>query len=197
MKTFEAEEQSEFIYGNFEETTCSAYCWTNLNSDTMTTQQVVTGGFGVLDGGATKTMGSITALQHLQEKSRESDCPGIVKVDTEERPTFGFGNSEHNQCVSTCYVKLPVKDQAMSLKVHALDQGSAPILVSVDTLRKMGAILDFKNDEAVFTSVNSQKIVKLQRSAAGHQLIPLTSDFLGSGDLLKHPVQSLRGLVQE
>lgn len=197
MKTFEAEEQSEFIYGNFDTSEVTDYCWTNLNTDTMTTHQVVKEGFGVLDGGATKTMASITALQHLQEKSRESNCPGIVKVDTNERPTFGFGNSEHNQCVSTCYVKLPVKDQAMSLRVHALDQGSAPVLVSVDTLRKMGAIIDYKKDEAIFTSVNAEKIVKLRRSAAGHQLIPLTSDFLQSGDALKKPVQDLRSLVQE
>ena len=83
----------------------------------------------------------------------------------------------------------------MSLKVHALDQGSAPILVSVATLRKLGAIIDFRTDEAVFTAVNDRTLVKLKRSTTGHQLIPLTQDFLESGMTLTNRVMSLRQLV--
>jgi len=85
----------------------------------------------------------------------------------------------------------------MSLKIHALDRGSAPVLVSVDTLRRMGAIIDFRNDEAVFTTINSKRLVSLARSSAGHQLIPLTEDFMQSGVDFVQPVQSLRKLVQE
>ena len=95
-----------------------------------------------------------------------------------ERPTFGFGNSEHSQCVSTCYVHVPTEAQQMSLKVHALDQGSAPILVSVATLRKLGAIIDFRTDEAVFTAVNDRTLVKLKRSTTGHQ-DPTDAGFFG------------------
>lgn len=197
-KTFEAEEQSEFIYGNFEVTPGEdAFCWTNLETSTWSTQQVVTEGYGVLDGGATKTMASVRALEHLQRHSRDQQQVGITKVDVEERPTFGFGNSEHNQCVSTCYLKLPVEEQDMSFKIHALDKGAAPVLISVSTLRRMGAIIDYTNDEAIFTKVNAQKIIKLSRSAAGHQLLPLTSDFMRDGVVFSKATTSLRQLVLE
>ncbi len=197
-KTFEAEEQSEFIYGNFEEVSGEkAFCWTNLETNTWTTQQVVSEGYGVLDGGATKTMASVKALEHIQRHCREHQQPGITKVDVEDRPTFGFGNSEHNQCVSTCYLKLPVQEQDMSCKIHALDKGSAPVLISVSTLRRMGAIIDYNNDEAIFTAINPQKIVKLARSAAGHQLLPLTTDFMQEGSVCSKATTSLRQLILE
>lgn len=84
----------------------------------------------------------------------------------------------------------------MSLRVHALDQGSAPILISVETLRRMGAIVDFRDDVAVFTAVNGERLVHLKRSQAGHQLIPLTSDFMHDSEQLSKAVTSLRELVK-
>lgn len=161
------------------------------------TDEAVTAGFGVLDGGATKTMASIHALECLEQQCKEQQLPGIVKVDTSDRPLFGFGNSDQNRCVSTCYVRLPTQEQPMSLRIHALDQGRAPVLISVDTLRKLGAIIDFKNDEAVFTQVNAQKLISLRRSSAGHQLIPLTQDFMAEGRVFPRAAQSLAQLLND
>ncbi len=197
-KNFEAEEHSEYIYGcQAIEDRGKAFCWTNLEKDALSTSDVVKGGYGVLDGGATKTMASVAAIECLQNISRERDLPGITKVDMDERPTFGFANSDRNQCVSTCYFKIPTAEQEMSLKIHALDQGQAPVLISVDSLRKMGAVVDFSTDEVVFTKINPNKLVKMSRSAAGHQLIPLTADFMEQGVQLSQAVTSLRALVQE
>ena len=204
----EAEEHSEFVFSVSEDartSSTSAFCWTNLEEamgidrqegQGLSTQEVVKQGFGVLDGGATKTMGSMHALEQIQRACKETGQPGVTRVDTDERPVFGFGNSQRDQCASTCYLKMPTGSN-MSLKIHALDRGSAPVLVSVDTLRRMGAIIDFRNDEAVFTTINSRRLVSLARSSAGHQLIPLTEDFMQSGVDFVQPVQSLRKLVQE
>ena len=151
-----------------------------------------------MDGGATKTMASIHALECLEEKvMNKQHNSAIVHVDTSDRPLFGFGNSEHNRCVSTCYIKIPTKDQNMSLKVHALDKGKAPVLVSVDTLRRMGAIIDFQHNEAIFTKVNPTKLVPLRQSAAGHQLIPLTTDFMEEGKTLPVTAESLSQLFHK
>jgi len=197
-KNFEAEEQSEFIYGcQVIEERGTAFCWTNLEKDALTTSDVVKAGFGVLDGGATKTMASVAAIECLRSICRERELPGITKVDLSEKPTFGFGNSDRNQCVSTCYFKVPTTEQEMSLKIHALDQGQAPVLISVDSLRKMGALVDFSTDEVIFTKINPKKLVKMARSAAGHQLIPLAADFMEDGVQLSQAVTSLRALVQE
>ena len=153
-------------------------------------------GYGVLDGGATKTMASIKALECLEEKCKEKDHQGISKVDLSEQPTFGFGNSHRGRCVSTCYFKVPTKEKPMSLKIHALDQGNAPVLISVDTLRRLGAIVDFRNDQAIFSDVNTKKLIALQRSVAGHQLIPLAEDFMSKGKPLAQAVHSLAQLVE-
>ena len=195
-KSFEVEEHSEFIYSSDQ--VPEALCWTNIEDTVyMSTNEVVREGFGVLDGGATRTMASIYAIQQLQEKSHQSGKGGLSRVDLSERPTFGFGNSDRNQCVSTCYYKLPTAEQSMSLKIHALDKGSAPVLVSVDTLRKMGAIVDFRADQAVFTQVNPNRLVNLRRSSAGHQLIPLTDDFMSSGRTSQRAIKSLHQVLFE
>lgn len=54
----------------------------------------------------------------------------------------------------------------MQLKVHVLGEGKAPVLLSVDTLRKMGAIIDFASDEVIFSQVAPDKLIKLERSGA-------------------------------
>lgn len=196
-KTYEAEHQpemSEYIYAQWPDSK-DALCWTNLEAEEpMTTDVLVRSGYGVLDGGATRTMASVTALEYLQ-----SACPssgGFLKVDTSEKPTFGFGNSDRSQCVSTVYYKMPTTSQDMCLRIHALDQGSAPVLVSVDTLRKMGAIIDFRADQAVFSAVDPHRLVPLKRSAAGHQLIPLAKDFLKGGTVFSKAVNSLSDLIE-
>ena len=54
----------------------------------------------------------------------------------------------------------------MQLKVHVLGEGKAPVLLSVDTLRKMGAIIDVASDEVIFSQVAPDKLIKLERSGA-------------------------------
>lgn len=85
----------------------------------------------------------------------------------------------------------------MQLKVHVLEQGQAPVLLSIDTLRRMGAIIDFETDEVVFKKVNPQRLVRMERSQAGHQLLPLAEDFLSAGEPLVKPVKGLRSLVSD
>jgi len=101
----EAEEHSEFVFSISEDartSSTSAFCWTNLEEamgidrqegQGLSTQEVVKQGFGVLDGGATKTMGSMHALEQIQRACKETGQPGVTRVDTDERPVFGFGNT--------------------------------------------------------------------------------------------------------
>ena len=203
-KNYEATEQSEFVYTTWEKSDAdqipqenNAQAFGQTSNGALNTFEVMRKGYGVLDGGATKTMGSVTAIQHIQDKCRVNQAPGLTKVDLSETPTFGFGNSAQGTCVSTCYLKVPVQEHEMSFKIHALDQGTAPVLISVTTLRRMGAIIDFSKDEAIFSAVNPKKIVPLARSSAGHQLIPLTEDFMQHGESLPREIFSLRSAVFE
>ena len=80
------------------------------------------------------------------------------------------------------------------IKVHALDKGSSPVLMSIDSLRRLGAIIDFEADLAIFRKVDPQKVVKLERSAAGHQVMPLTEDAFADSKSLGTPMPSFADL---
>ena len=49
-------------------------------------------GKAILDGGATRTLGSVAAVERLMElnQQRKGDT-GLRHVDSEQRPVFGFG----------------------------------------------------------------------------------------------------------
>ena len=79
----------------------------------------------------------------------------------------------------------------MRLRVHALDRGQVPILLSIDTLKKLGAIVDYGRDEAVFRSVDPQRCVKLETTVTCHQILPLTKDFMKQGYPLEAPVSRI------
>ena len=158
----------------------------------LTTREVMEQGKAIIDGGATRTIGSIEALSRVADLNQElRGTSGIKEVDLSDRPIFGFGNSSKDQCVSTASLEVPLDGKMSTLRVHALDKGSAPVLMSVHSLRKLGAIIDFENDLAVFRSVDPKKVIQLECTAAGHQVMPLADDVMKSARELKAPAQSL------
>ena len=69
-------------------------------------------------------------------------------------------------------------------------------MISIDTLRKLGAILDFSEDLIVLRAIDATKVIPLQRSATGHQLIDLTEDWFRGALPAQREVPSLRAYVQ-
>eukprot|EP00434_Breviolum_minutum_P003006 symbB.v1.2.002643.t1/scaffold142.1/size299426/1 len=159
----------------------------------LSTNQVVAQGKAVIDGGATRTVGSIEALEKVValNQARHGE-PGVEKIDFSDRPVFGFGNSSRNQCASTASLRVPLAGQHGTMKVHALDQGEAPILLSIHSLRQLGTIIDFEADMAVFRNVDPCRLIPLERSSAGHQVMPLTEDIYAKAKQLKEPMASFR-----
>ena len=122
-----------------------------------TTKEVVEQGKAVLGGGATRTLASVAALEKIMEINQsQKGHPGVCEVDLEDRPTFGFGNSSRNQCVSTAALKVSA-DGREGLRVHALDQGEGPLLFSIHTLRALGAVIGFSEDFVVFRTLSDRK----------------------------------------
>lgn len=161
----------------------------------LSTSQVVAQGKAVIDGGATRTVGSIEALEKVVALNQaRHGAPGVEKIDFSDRPVFGFGNSSRNQCASTASLRVPLAGQHGTMKVHALDQGEAPILLSIHSLRQLGAIIDFEADLAVFRHVDPTRMIPLERSSAGHQVMPLTEDIYAKAKELKEPMASFRSL---
>ncbi|OLP95919.1 hypothetical protein AK812_SmicGene21911 [Symbiodinium microadriaticum] len=142
-----------------------------------TTAEAVQGGWGVIDGGATRTLGSVQAIEAVMKQNvNKRGQSGIQGVDVSNRPVFGFADSGEARCVSTVDLGLQANGQDGKLRVHALNKGSGPILISVSTLRTLGAIIDFEHDMMVLRHLDANKIIPLRRSTTGHQLMNLTED---------------------
>ena len=163
----------------------------------ITTAEAVEGGKAILDGGATRTLASVTALEALMKVNKKKHGhDGILNIDPEDRPVFGFGNSSQEQCMSTAQVKLRAAGQNGSLRVHALDKGQGPILFSIDSLRNLGAVLDFEHDYVIFRKLDKSKAIPLERSSTGHQLLPLSEDLYQNAIPLQAPFPSFPELFK-
>ena len=77
------------------------------------------------------------------------------------------------------------------MRIHALDKGSGPVLLSVATLNTLKAVIDFEEGLIVFRGLDPKQVIQLQRSTSGHQLLPLTED-LYSKSIPSRAVPGLR-----
>ena len=188
-----AEEAAPFVCFSQEEGP-SALATT---SGDLTTAEATRKGFAVIDGGATKTLASVTALEALVDQNLAKHQDGrVLSVDTNNQPTFGFGNSTKDRCLSTTRMGITAKNKNGELTVHTLDRGDGPILVSIATLRALKAIIDFENDMVVFRALDDRRAVPLSRSTAGHQLMSLSDDLYKDSLSCTEPVRSLKDLCQ-
>lgn len=161
-----------------------------------TTKEAVRDGYAVIDGGATKTLGSVTAIQAVLDLNAEKyGETRLQEVDLDNKPTFGFGNSSQDQCISTANLQVVANERPGTLQIHALDRGEGPILFSVQTLRRLKAIIDFDQDMMVLRGLDDSKVIMLERSAAGHQLLPLTEDLFKHARPCKSRVPSLASFI--
>ena len=162
----------------------------------ITTMEAVQQGKAVIDGGATKTLASVSALEKIMEiNCAKKGASGIDHVNLDERPAFGFGNSSRDQCVSTASLAINADGRDGRLKVHALNRGEGPLLFSVESLRSLGAIVDYENDLIVFRKLNDQKVIPVERSCTGHQLLPMTDDWYAKAMPTQRPVPDLRTFI--
>ena len=150
-------------------------------------QSLVKGGKCIIDGGATATLGSLDAIEVLQ-KTLGNDH---VTVDGERRPTFKFGNGGRERCISTVGVKMNLGSKKGQLNIHAHEIPNQPILFSIKSLRALGAVIDFEEDEVLFKKIDPLRVVKLERAANGHQVMKLTGDLLEGSRCRSTPFKGL------
>ena len=101
----------------------------------VSTAEAVSQGKAVIDGGATRTLASCAAMEAIMTlNNRKKGHSGLLKLDKKDCPIFGFGNGETNKCTATVQLRSKPIQSPVRLTVHCLDQGSGPLLLSVDTL---------------------------------------------------------------
>ena len=163
----------------------------------VTSEQAMLQGKAILDGGATRSIGSVTALEKLMELNQnQKGRAGLKHVDGDQCPTFGFGNSSSDRCLSTAWIEVAAGGREGELKIHTLDRGNSPILFSIEALRSLGAIIDCKEDLVVFRSLDATRVIELERSCTGHQLLPLVEDWFTQSKQAKTAIPSLKAFLE-
>ena len=162
------------------------------NDHALSTSDVVRSGRAIIDGGATKTLASVFALEQLMKANNEHHGSArVTDVDLKNKPLFSFGNSSSDTCVSTVKMGVNAGGQEGAIRIHALDRGEGPILLSISTLRTLGAVIDFERDLVCFRKLDPKKIVKVERTSTGHQVISLAQDLLKNGIEARQAVPGL------
>ena len=160
----------------------------------ITTLEAIDQGKAILDCGATRSIGSVYAIEKLMEMNvRAKGTSGVVSVDTNNRPVFSFGNSSMNQCASTVKMGITAGNRSGAVQIHALDHGQGPILLSVESLGMLGAMIDFQAKMVVLRNIDATKILPLEQTATGHLVVPLSEDLLAKA---LNAVQKVPGLDQ-
>lgn len=144
------------------------------NESVQTMTGILNSGMAIIDGGATSTVGSVDALEKIQEINREQgkDRP----CSLEERPSFRFGNNGRKTCMSTAHLPVPLGGVMGNMRVHVHDVPGQPVLLSIAALRHLGAIIDFEKDEMILRNICADRVIPLERTFGGHQVFPLTQD---------------------
>ena len=143
-----------------------------------------TEGCMVLDCGATKTFGSIKALEKIVEKQRDAGLDtSCVTVDVTDRPNFGFANGAAEKCSSRATLPLQADGRLGTVASYALNTKNnryVPLLGSVDFMKRAGAIIDFETGIGCFKKISFGKLIKLKRISTGHLCIDMTRDLYGN-----------------
>ena len=152
--------------------------------------EIPLGEYGIIDSGATASLGSVDAMEAWREANVASCGQSRMSIDPSVRPVFKFGNGQRKTW-STVQVGIGAGKKRGSFEVHVHDSPGQPVLVSRKALRSLGAIVDFSNNQAIYTKVDPTMVVDLNEAANGHLLMPLTGNLLNGGVQRKSPLTSL------
>ena len=199
-ETYNMHDISDSLFDNaaclagFAQSQESEAAWSVTAAGTgLTTSGAVAAGMCVVDGGATQTVGSVAAVEAiLNQNKKKHGSSRLTSVSTSNPPTFSFGNSTENKCLSTASLQVSAGGAPGELRVHTLDHGQSPVLLSVEALRSLGAVIDFQADLAVFRHLDASRVIPLGRGRSGHQLLPLTEDWMANAYQASQAVPSLR-----
>ena len=144
----------------------------------LTTSGQMYPGYGIVDTGATETVGSLEAIEAVMSRRREVFGLETVAVYPNYTRSFRFGSGQKKQAASYLHLPQVLNSEQVTLGVFTLDVPQVPILVGIKTLKRLGAVIDFSAPSICFKRVSSKVIIPLVESGSGHLMIDLTKDWM-------------------
>ena len=175
-----AEEAAEIAFGACEMGCQEEFTGSACEKDELAypAEEVLNQCMGIIDSGATSSLGSIDAMEAVVQQNLAQDGSTKVDVDLSQRPVFKFGNGMAKTCVSTATMAMDAGSKQGQMTIHVHDAPGQPILVSRKALRALGAVIDFAENKVIYRQVNGRAVVPLREAANGHLLMPLTGNLL-------------------
>jgi hypothetical protein len=117
------------------------------------------GVWGILDCGATKSLGGDRALEKLNEQLQDIHGPGHMIVH-QFTPNFKFGNGLFQKAVSSVQMKVLLAGQKKNIDIAVL-LVDVPILIGVDILRPEEVNINFRTGIIVFPNISGDFLLPL------------------------------------
>ena len=125
-------------------------------------------GKGLLDCGATDSVGGYQSVEDLMGVATEECGDGAVRLDLKDQPIYRFGNGGEMQCLSKAYIQVRPLGCLSQMDIHALPTPNVPVLISRKSLKALQATVNFANGRAVFGAIDKERVVQLEESPGGH-----------------------------
>ena len=167
--------ESAGIAGGFEMAELSLGAYNNMKSCFLA-QEATRKGKAVIDCGATESLGGIGALENLARKNVKRHGTSRMRIDFSDRPVYSFGNGESTRVDGRATFEVEAAGNSGTIDFHGINAKGVPMLLSSQTLKKMGAVINFDNGQAKFSKLHPEKIVQLEASSTGHWLLDLSED---------------------
>ena len=159
-------------------------------------------GKAMLDCGATDTCGGYETVEEVIDLAKDKlQRQEVARVDKEDRPNFKFGDGEQLQSLSRVDIDITPLGREATLAINTLGGNAkdVQILFSQQSMGAMGAIVNHTTGRAIFTAVNPNSTVQLDRTPGGQlwldllEPMPVVGDKNAIFDMSDHAVQySLR-----
>jgi len=132
----------------------------------------------VIDCGATRSLGSILALEDLAAINQQKSEPATIKVDPADNSSFKFGSGATKQTSSRASLGIVAAGRAGHVKMYALDTEKkyVPMLGSMEVLMASSAVIDFRRGVALVTELDPDRVTRLERLSSNHLAFDLTRD---------------------
>ena len=150
----------------------------DTTSSSFFAQDLMKAGKGMLDCGATHSIGSLEALDLLAQANLEKHGDPRLEVNTEYRPWYRFGDGERKRCVAQSIFGVHARDAKGKCPINGLDVPGVPILVAMKTLERLGAVVDFESSVGCFKNIDPHTIIKFEKEGTGHLYMSLVDDLL-------------------
>ena len=125
-------------------------------------------GKGVLDSGCSKTVCGKTWMTEFLKTIRPGDRRRIKTRNIQHK--YRFGDGKVSTSIMRKRIPIRIGKRRYDLEVDVVEN-EIPLLISKNSMKKIGVVLDFKRDIAI---INKQNI-DLYCTSTGHYCLPLTS----------------------